>query len=368
MLRFTPSIAVSNIGVDNNVFNETEDPKQDTTAAVGPAINLWLHLGKARLSGNATGQYLYYKTYASQRAWNSKSEALFEVPMPHLKPFIGGSYLNSRERPGFEIDARARRRDVNVKLGTDIRLSGKTTLVLSGSRDVLRYDRDETLLGSDLAKTLDHRTDTELLQLRYALTPLTTFVVSADSLQDRFVSSSARNADSLRVMPGFELKPFALISGKVSVGFRHFNVLDTGTPDFNGVVASVDARYVLRATQFSTRVNRDISYSFEPTSPYYALTDIGLEITQRVTRSWDALVRGGWQSLAYRNAAGSASSAGLPLRVDHGTVYGAGARYRLGETARIGVDANYYRRDSQNTFRTYDGLRVGASVSYGTSQ
>ena len=79
-------------------------------------------------------------------------------------------------------------------------------------------------------------------------------------------------------------------------------------------------------------------------------------------------MRGGWQSLAYRNAAGSASSAGLPLRVDHGTVYGAGARYRLGETARIGVDANYYRRDSQNTFRTYDGLRVGASVSYGTSQ
>jgi hypothetical protein len=250
-------------------------------------------------------------------------------------------------------------------LGTDIQLSGKTTLVLSGSRDILRYDRDETFLGAGLADALDHYTNTERLQLRNALTPLTTFVVSVDSLQDRFDASTARNADSLRVMPGFELKPFALISGKVSVGFRHFNVLEPGTPDFNGVVASVDARYVLRATQFSTRVNRDVSYSFEPTSPYYALTDLGLEITQRVTRSWDALVRGGWQTLAYRNAASSVS---FPQRVDHGTVYGAGARYRLGETAHIGVDANYYRRDSRNTFRNYDGLRIGASVSYGTSQ
>ena len=32
--RFTPSIAISNIGRDNNVFNEADDPKSDTTAAL----------------------------------------------------------------------------------------------------------------------------------------------------------------------------------------------------------------------------------------------------------------------------------------------------------------------------------------------
>src|SRR6187397_2990320 len=70
-LRFTPSMAVSNLGVDNNVFNEADNPKQDTTAAVGPAVSLWLRMGKSRLSGRLSGQYLYFNTYDSQRAWNT---------------------------------------------------------------------------------------------------------------------------------------------------------------------------------------------------------------------------------------------------------------------------------------------------------
>ena len=38
-LRFTPSIAVSNLGVDSNVFNEADEPEARTrTAAVGPAV------------------------------------------------------------------------------------------------------------------------------------------------------------------------------------------------------------------------------------------------------------------------------------------------------------------------------------------
>ena len=41
-----------------------------------------------------------------------------------------------------------------------------------------------------------------------------------------------RDSDSVKVLPGFELKPFALIAGTVFVGYRQFNPLDRRVPDY----------------------------------------------------------------------------------------------------------------------------------------
>src|SRR5207249_3147817 len=99
---------VSNLGVDNNVFNASDNPLSDTTAAVGPAINVWSHAGPVRLSGKSAGQYLYFKTYENQRSWNTNQDLRLELPMARLTPFAAGAYVNTRSRPGYEIDSRAR--------------------------------------------------------------------------------------------------------------------------------------------------------------------------------------------------------------------------------------------------------------------
>src|SRR5262249_12292131 len=146
------------------------------------------------------------------------------------------------------IDTRIRQSLNLVTLGTDLLISGRTMLVLSGTRKTTAIDDKETFLGHDLANALNQHSDTELLELRYKLTPLTTLVVASDATQDRFASDQLRNADSMAVRPGFEFKPFALISGKVSVGYRHFNVLSERVQDFQGPVANVDAKYTLTTT------------------------------------------------------------------------------------------------------------------------
>ena len=49
--------------------------------------------------------------------------------------------------------------------------------------------------------------------------------------------------------------------------------------------------------------------------------------------------------------------------------YGAGVGYRVGQTLRLGFDAVRYRRQSSDfVLREYDGLRFGASISYGLPQ
>jgi hypothetical protein len=131
-LRFTPSIAVSSLGMDNNVFNSAVDPKRDTTAAVGPAVNLWLKMGPARLSGKSSGQYLYFKTYDNQRAWNTGEELRIDLPLTHFRPFAAGSYANTRDRPGYEIDSRSRSAINTATVGTELRLTGKTSFIVSG--------------------------------------------------------------------------------------------------------------------------------------------------------------------------------------------------------------------------------------------
>jgi hypothetical protein len=361
-LHFTPGIALSNVGIDNNVFNDPDNRLQDTTAAIGPAINLWTKVGPLRLAEKSSGQYLYFKQFETQRSWNTSNNLRIELPRARWKPFAEASYVNTRTRPGVEIDSRARASTNFAGLGTDLRVSGKTTLVLSGARTTTAFDRNETFLGTALANALNRYSDSEALQFRYALTPLTTFVLVTEAIQDRFETDRVKNADSYRVMPGFEFKPFALISGKAAVGYRHFNVLSDQIEDYQGVVASVDAKYmVTTSTQLAAKVDRDITFSFEETTPYYTLTNTQLTIDQRIATVWDVVASGALQSLAYRGSR-------IALIADHtdtGRVVGLGLGYLVGETFRVGFDVNYYSRRSQLARRGYDGLRAGASVSYG---
>jgi len=364
-LAFTPSIALSNVGVDSNVFNEADNPKSDTTAAVGPAVDLWMRMGRSRLSGKASGQYLYFKEYDNQRSWTTVNDGRWELPLIRIAPFATGSYIHSQDRPGYEIDARARREDRSAGAGVSLRLSSKTQLVMSGKRIDTQYDENQTYEGVDLAEALNMRTDNQRLDLRMQLTPLTTFVVRSEALQDRFDTATERDSNSIRVMPGFELRPKALISGEAFVGVRRFEALSFQVPDYTGIVATVQTAYKVRATRVGLKFNRDLAYSYEVEQPYYALTDRNVEVTERVTSHWDVVGRVGFQTLAYRNVAGST----LAERTDHSWQTGGGVGYRVGETLRLGFDANYYRRDANtNAARNYDGLRMGASVSYGLPQ
>ncbi len=69
-IRFTPSIALTNLGVDTNVFNELEDPKEDFTLSIGPKAEFWSRLGpRARLYGNVGHRTttIFRSTTASDR-------------------------------------------------------------------------------------------------------------------------------------------------------------------------------------------------------------------------------------------------------------------------------------------------------------
>jgi len=144
--------------------------------------------------------------------------------------------------------------------------------------------------------------------------------------------------------------------------------LQTVVPPYRGPVASVDATYIVRATRLAIKVSRDVNYSYQAVQPYYALTDVGLALTQRLTYTWDVVLSAARQTLDY-TAIRTAGQASTDPQLDTVHQFSAGFGYRIGHTLRLGVDGIYFHRRSSNVaLRDFEGFRAGASVTYGLPQ
>lgn len=367
-----PSISLANVGLDTNVFNEVVDPKKDFTATITPAADTWLRLGPARLNVKMAGSYQYFAKYGDQRSFGTHDSVRLEFPLLHLRPWAEGAFLTMRDRPGYEINLRLRHSETSVAGGVDLLVSKRTTLGVSFWQTRIDYGGDETYLGVSVRDSFNRTTWVETASLRYALTPLTTVVMAADVVQERFEFSSIRDSDGFRVAPGVEFDASALINGSARVGFRRLRMLASGMPDYTGPVASVDLGYTLMGiTRFSVVVNREVEYSYEPAQPFYLLTGVTGSVSQAVGGPWSVNARAGVQRLAYQTIDASAAAAlslnidGLAGRVDVVKSYGGGVGYKVGPSTRLGVNVDYITRSSQFYAQQYKGLRVGSTVTYG---
>jgi hypothetical protein len=367
VIRFTPYIAITDLGVDTNVYNETDaaNPKHDTTATFGPGVNYWFKLGRAHVAAKSDLTYTWFQEFSDQRSLNTANQATVTVPLSRIVPFIDGKYDEGRRRVSFEIDSRSYSTDSGYGGGLDVRLTGKTTLRFEAHRSFLDFREDEFFAGESLREALNRHTSTTGVSWREALTPLTIFAVKTEYEQDRFTYSPFKDSNGLRIMPGFEFAPAALIGGRVYVGYRRFDAIDPTVPDYSGLVADVAANYRLRATRFDVLFDRDITYSYEVTQPYYVLSNVGLQVLQKITHHWDVQGNVGRQWLSYREV----TDVNTPVdRQDRSYVLGGGVAYELTNDIRVGVAVNYYGRTSNTVnFNEYNGLRVGAIFTYGLS-
>jgi hypothetical protein len=366
-LGITPKFAIKDFGVDTNPSNSPDGGDRDLTFTVSPGVDTVLRVGRGRLSGKTTLDYVYFNESESLRSFNINQDARAEVVLNRLSPFVTGAYLHTRQRPNLEIDERVQQNTRSAGAGVGVRLGSRTKLEAEGRQTRITFG-EGTYGDPDIAEALDRDSDVYGVTTAITLTPLTTFLIRGERNLDRFVSSPVRDSDSVTILPGFNFKPAALISGKVMVGYRHFDARDASVPDFGGLVGEVDASYTWREqTRFGFKANRSLEYSTEDFHPYFVVNSGGVELTQSIGVRWFAAVRGGRARLVYRDfvspAVTSTDEVGRSERVD---TYGLGFGRVLRSDLRVGVDLNYTRRTSTEAVREYDGYRVGVSISYGS--
>ncbi len=366
----TPGLRLREFGIDTNVFNSSTEPKSDFTFTVGPEVNLWVPVGRRALLKTTGGADLvYFQTYGSERSLNPRAQVRGEIYLQRLTLFAENDLLNTRQRPNYEIDVRARRLENTVRAGGELRLSPKLFVEVAGRQSVLRFDGDAFFAGSYLEDTLNRDTRGVSATVRYRRTPLTTIVVRTEMARDRFAFSPLRDANTLRIQPGVEFRPPALIAGSAYVGLQRLTAVHDELPDFRGMVAAARLRFRLpRAMALEFTGDRDLAYSYEPLQPYYVVDGYGATVRRQIVRRFDASIGAQRQRYGYRDliVANPARRPSEPGRVDMTVVYTVSIGYALNRDTRMGVGVSRMnRKSSSNRFSAYEGLRVGTSVTYG---
>ena len=364
-LFINPTLNLSNAGRDTNVFNDSKNPQEDVTVTISPATDLWLRFGPTWLQGNIKEDIVWFQKFASERSANNSYSVKWVVPLNRLTATPSWAYTNTRERPGFEIDARAEHTEMNYGATLDFRLFTKTFVGAEGRRVSTEFAEGTAFLGTDLQSALSRTSTTGNVNIRHQLTPLTSLSVAAAVGQDRFKFDPLRNSDSLSGSVSMRFDPAALLRGGATFGFRDFKPLSAGVPGYQGSTFSVDLSYVLLGiSKFQVVLNRDVQYSYDFNQPYYLQTSAGANVSQQIFGPLDVVVRGALGRLEYRTRAGAAVA--VPDRTDRIELYGGGVGYHLGRDMRIGVNVDHSRRSSPLDIRDYQGWTYGMAVTYST--
>ena len=146
--------------------------------------------------------YFYFREYDTQRSFGTTNRLRLEIPLAHLVPFASGEYTNTRQRTGYEIDARARARSWAGAQGWICCSGAARACVPLPARSRTGFPSDETFLSDTLRQRLDRDATTFGLSVRRDVTPLTTWTVEGEQQHDRFVLSPERDADAFKVVPG----------------------------------------------------------------------------------------------------------------------------------------------------------------------
>ena len=356
-LFLTPRFTLDRLGVETNVFNSVE-PEGDFVVAASPELDLWLPFQRRALVETTVAAHgEYFRRFAGERSLNPEARSRVDVVVRRLSFFAAGRWLDTRQRPAFEIDLRARRVASGVNLGGGAVLAPRLSVELEWLQERLRFDGDVFFEGTALAETLNRRERAGRAAVRWRRTALSTFVLAAEFRGMRFDESPERDSDNLIVTAGGEFHPRALVSGSGYVGLRQFKALGAAVTDATRVVARADLAFDLPGNMTAAvETERDIEYSFTRLDPYYVVTRYGLAVTRRLGGPFEVTGRIVRDVYDYLGATGRRDVA----RNVSGT-FG----YRLNETTRAGFRFGHVKRRSATARWRYEGLQAGLVFEYG---
>lgn len=365
-LTVNPTVSLANLGFDQNVFNEPSDldPKHDFTFTVVPRADARLRVARMLFTGTVNEDLVWYQKYESERSANSRYGVGWQMPINRLAFRVNANRANVRDRPGFEIDARSQRTETAYDGAVELRVMPKTFAGATFRSERVDYDKAAVFLGSSLQYELNRVTTTAGLTLRYKLTPLTSVALAATQARQRFQFSSLRDANASSAAATVQFDPLGIISGSATIGYTDFEPITPGLPTFKGATGAVNLAYrFLGNTRVGVGATRDVGFSYEINQPYYVQTGVSGSVARALFGPVDAIVRGGYATLAYRDRASTVAQGSG--RVDEIQTVGGGIGFHLGKGLRLGANVDKTRRRSDVNGRQYDNLLFGSAVTYG---
>jgi hypothetical protein len=364
----TPSLALREVGIDTNVLNSNSSAERnvDFTATGGPQADLLLVTKRVRLEGNGRFDYVYYWKNVGQRGTQLGGTMKTDFKASRRVLFSGQfSDLSTMQRFSAEVDVRARRRERSSAVSVEVGVAHKISVDLSGSSSQRRFDADAMFVDTALATTLNEDLQSARATARYAATPWTRLVVAGSASTHRFPLTSIKNADSREYTVGVEFKPRAILIGNLQIGYQQYVTLDQRVPDYEGPTILADLTYRLTDdTDIIGLYDRNVGLSYLPNVAFLLMKLSGAAVRRTLWSRADLTFEAYQQINDNLGFVPRSIFDSRPLdELTH--LYISTLRVGVKRNARVGFHVMYSERLSGNLVRTYDGLRVWTSISYG---
>jgi hypothetical protein len=356
----SPKFALTELGVDTNVFDESVNPKRDYVIGLAPSLRAFGRFGLTQVVVDSSTDITWYSKYKSERALGRALKGRADLLVSRIRASLGGGIVQTRQRPGLEIERRARRSEKEVWTGVGFEVSPLMTVYSSVHRSELEFQDNELFRGTDLAAALNRRTDSVEAGLSMRATPFTTLVVSGRNTADRFVTETRRNSDSQSARAELTFSRDAMIQGRAALGYRQFRPVDPSISRFRGLVSSAGLSFTgFWGGHMDFDASRDVNYSYDVSDGFYLGTTAITSYTQRLLGAFDVSGRYGIGLMDYGNRVGFES------RRDKTATYAGGLGFNRTNGGRFGVTYEYEVRDSATLAdRRYITRRVYGSYTH----
>lgn len=373
-VRLVPKIGLSAAGQDSNVFLDPVEPRSDTSAVLRGSLEAHLPVGRRiRLSGETWLAWNYFQEYDSEASVDPGLRGRLEFDLGPFTLVGGASGSRARQLYSIDIDERTERTEDTLYGGLEWRPTRR--LSLSGG---VRSTESRYAEGGDggnpvTAASLDRDTLTTQADFRYVLTSLTTFLTTAQVIEDEFLVAAPgySTTRSYRYLAGFEFAGKGLFNGRLLAGIRDFPSDSSGSlPSYRGPAFSVDLGMpVGQAVRFGAGVVRDVFVAAQPVvDPEERLRNAYILLTLRLSADFDLPLR-----LRCRlNATFEEAEYLLPVagpdgpvdRLDRFSSYGGSLLRRISDSFSIGGTATFHTRTSTLPGNSYDRWVWGLSAEF----
>lgn len=370
-LVWHPSISFTNLGYDSNVFNlptASGERQGDWVASLASSIAPVWRPGDVIVSGSAGLVANYFQHFTTERGLDGNLAGRLDVPVSRVRLHVAGGVANLRQRVNFEIDQRARRTEDNAAAGADLLLGARTTLGLEVRRSAVTFDQGDLTTEiplrspiQPLRETLNREERSAIASVSYAITPITALVVTGDTGTHHFDLSPGRDGRSAGLSGGFTFAQGGLLTGQATVGWRRVTVENPLIPAFSGLAGAIDLGTTIGlGTRLGVRARRDVVFSADPLSPYYAQVMAGASLTQAIGERLEVGVRADRVWLDYVRAITEVAPP-YKERVD---VLGGVFTVKLPGGWRVSVNLETLRRGANSDpLRAYTTQRIYTAIA-----
>jgi hypothetical protein len=372
-LELAPTLEISNLGIDNNVFND-ERNRRDANLIVSPGSRLFLPVGRrVRLGGDGRADVGWFTREGAERYVDLRGAAAGEVDLGPLTLIAGAAGGRQRQRFSIEIDDRIRRESHELHAGGGLALGARTLLVLEAFTGGHRFDASTAQTverGEAIARALDRDQAGARAELRYRLTDKTTVVAQGERSEDEFVLDPGRpTARRWQLLGGFDFSSTALVSGRLRAGVVKVPDEEAqAVPPYTGLALEASLRHPISwFAELRVDARRGVSWAvargaIEGGDQRNAFVDELLSAQLAVGLPLDAVLR--------TSVSGDRARFLLPViqqglevsRVDRRLTVRTSILWPIGQRIRLGGNVLWARRTSSFAGVAYEGWRYGLAA------